>query len=86
MTLKGLKTEWSLLPLFGVITVAMSGVVWYCWRLAFRNEVVNWTKVEEPWNKFADKEFKIFKVNDGLHDKRHVPDEFKEALNYRKSE
>merc|ERR1712024_39507 len=50
LTLESLKREWSLLTLFGVVSVSMGGVAWYIWRLAFRNEVVTWSRSPEPWN------------------------------------
>ena len=62
----------------------MTGVVWYCYRLAFKNEVVTWTKSAEPWNSYSDKEFKIFKTGEEKHRTRQIPEEFLEAINYKK--
>ena len=84
MTLESLKREWSLLTLFGVVTVSMGGVAWYIWRLAFRNEVVTWSRSPEPWNAFSDKEFKIMKTGDERHRTRQIPEEFLDAVNYKK--
>ena len=84
LTLESLKKEWSLLTLFGVVGVSMTGVVWYCWRLAFRNECVSWSKSAEPWNAYSDKEFKIMKTGEEKHRTRQIPEEFLEAINYKK--
>jgi len=84
LTLESLKREWSLLTLFGVVGVSMTGVVWYCWRLAFRNECVSWSRSAEPWNAYSDKEFKIMKTGEEKHRTRQIPEEFLEAINYKK--
>ena len=37
LTIEGLKKHWDLIPLFGVMTIAMSGVVLYVGRLSIFN-------------------------------------------------
>ena len=72
--MQSIKDEWSLIPLYLVMTVAMSGVVYYCGRLAFSNECVAWKKQDEPWNYYSDKEFKIIKQGTAAHKTCVAPD------------
>merc|ERR1712109_79906 len=67
LTIAGIKQEWSLIPLYVVMTIAMTGVVYYCGRLAIQGSDVSWMKEAEPWNYYSDKEFKIIKQGTEAH-------------------
>ena len=49
------------------MTIAMTGVVYYCGRLAIQGSDVSWMKEAEPWNYYSDKEFKIIKQGTEAH-------------------
>ena len=59
-----MKTHYSLIPLWGVMAVAMSVVVLYIGRLAIKTTDVNWSKNHETWNYYSDKEFKLITTNE----------------------
>ena len=59
MTVGSIKTHYSLIPLYGVMGVAMAVVVAYVWRLATLTTDINWSKKEEPYNYYRDKRFQL---------------------------
>ena len=68
MTLQSIKKHYSLIPLFAVISAAMSVVVFYVIRLATYSTEVNWTKrsgENAPWNDYAAREYKLINLTKG---------------------
>ena len=59
MTWSSLKHHVALWPLFIIMGGGMTFVAAYIGRLASKTTDVNWTKQDEPWNYYKNKQFKF---------------------------
>ena len=63
MSLSSIKTHYSLIPLFAVFGVAMGIVVTYIYRLGALTTDINWSKRQEPFDYYKDRQFKFISTN-----------------------
>ena len=59
LTIKDLKHHYALVPLAVTMVGGMAMVCAYVVRLAFFNTDVSWTKTQEPYQAFKNKQFKF---------------------------
>lgn len=57
LSMKDLKHEYSLVPLFFFMACGTALVVLYSGRLAIRGYDVSWRKQSEPWEDIKDKQY-----------------------------
>ena len=73
LSVEGLKQHWDLIPLFTVMTIAMSGVVLYVGRLATKTPDVSWRKVENPSDIYMNRGAKLISTHPKEKDATVVP-------------
>ena len=74
LSIEGLKKHWDLVPLFAVMTVAMTGVVLYIGRLATKTPDITWRKVECPSDDYANKPLKLISTHPREKDFYAIPE------------
>ena len=79
LTIEGLKKHWDLIPLFAVMTIAMSGVALYVGRLCTKTPDVSWRKVENPSDDYKDKSSKLWTTHSPDLDHTVVPVQLKSS-------
>ncbi|VVC34815.1 NADH-ubiquinone reductase complex 1 MLRQ subunit [Cinara cedri] len=62
LSIESLKKHKSLIPLFVVLGIGMSGAAFYLTRLAMKNPEVTWhpKKNQEPWEEYKQKQYKFY--------------------------
>ena len=67
-TLAGLKKNYPLIPLVGMLGAAITGCAAFSLRTALRTPDVSYRKQlnPEPWNEYRDKEYR-------LYNPKHIP-------------
>jgi len=62
LSIKSLKKHPSLIPLFVSLGIGVAFSTFYTLRLATRNPDVTWNRKSnpEPWQHYADKQYKFF--------------------------
>ena len=83
LTIEGLKKHWDLIPLFTVMTIAMSGVVLYVGRLCTKTPDVSWRKVENPSDDYKDRSSKLWSTHSADLDHTVVPVELKSSYGFK---
>lgn len=63
LTVKTLKHHYALVPLFFIMSLAMTWVVVFSARSLFKMHDVSLTKQEEPWERYRHKQFRFVKHN-----------------------
>lgn len=69
------KRHPALLPLVGIISVGLTGVVLYSARTAFRAPEASYRKQQnpEPWEEYRDKAYKIYNPRSSKKDQCPAP-------------
>ncbi|CAL8141753.1 unnamed protein product [Orchesella dallaii] len=61
LTWTSIKKNPAILPIYGLVGIAMGIAGFYIVRLATRNPEVTWSRARnpEPWNEYKDKQYKV---------------------------
>jgi len=62
LTAKGLRKNYALIPLLGIVGAGGVWCAYYCWRLAVKSPEVMWQRRSnpEPWNEYDKKQYKMY--------------------------
>ncbi|ODM96164.1 NADH dehydrogenase [ubiquinone] 1 alpha subcomplex subunit 4-like 2 [Orchesella cincta] len=66
LTWSSIKKNPAILPIYGLVGVAMVLAGGYIFRLATKNPEVTWSRARnpEPWNEYKDKQYKFLATRD----------------------